>query len=89
MPASALGKVPVTSSTHPALVRIGGTSPGGPVISLPPAQQAAGTTPNQPVGAVRWVLIALAVVSGGFAGGGALLRYGRIEIPMWRRRGLE
>ena len=88
-PASALGKVPVTSSTHPALVRIGGTSPGGPVISLPPAQQAAGTTPNQPVGAVRWVLIALAVVSGGFAGGGALLRYGRIEIPMWRRRGLE
>jgi hypothetical protein len=88
-PASALGKVPVSSSTHPAVVRSGATTPGGPVISLPPAQAASGTTPQQPVGNIRWVLIALAVVGGGFAGGGALLRSGRLEIPMWRRRWTE
>jgi hypothetical protein len=67
----------------------GAGSSGGPVISLPPAEAASGSTPNQPVGAIRWVLIALAIASGGFAGGGALLRSGRIEIPMWRRRWLE
>jgi hypothetical protein len=88
-PAAALGKISATSSTHAALAPSGTTSPGGPVISLPPAAAAAGTTPDQAVGAVRWALIGLAVIGGLFAAGGALLRSGRIELPMWRRRWLE
>jgi hypothetical protein len=87
-PAGALGKLP-TSSASPGLARSGTTSPGGAVISLPPAQAAAGTTQNEPVGVIRWVLIGLAVISAVFALGGALLRYGRIEMPMWRRRWME
>jgi hypothetical protein len=84
-PAGALGKLP-SSGAHPS---VGATSPGGPVISLPPAQAASGTTPDQPVGTIRWVLITLAVLGALFALAGALLRSGRIEIPMWRRRWLE
>jgi hypothetical protein len=88
-PAAALGKISATSSTHAALAPSGTTSPGGPVISLPPAAAAAGTTPDQAVGAIRWALIGLAVVGGLFALAGALLRSGRIDIPVWRRRWLE
>jgi hypothetical protein len=54
------------------------------VTSLPPNQAAAGTTPQQPVGSIRWVLLGLALVGGVFAGGGTLLRSG--GITPWRRR---
>ena len=77
-PAAALSKLPVTSST----------TPGGAVISLPPAQGAAGTTPPQAVGFVRWALIVVAITGAAFAGGGAWLR--SESIPPWlRRRRLE
>jgi hypothetical protein len=79
----------VTSSTHPAVALGGSATPGGPVISLPPDQNqaaAAGTTPSQAVGPIRWALIAIAVVGGAFAGGGTLLRSGGLWTPAWRRR---
>jgi hypothetical protein len=77
-PAAALGKLPVTSST----------APGGAVISLPSAQGAAGTTPPQAVGPVRWALIVVAIAGAAFAGGGAWLR--SEGTPSWlRRRKLE
>lgn len=83
-PVSALAKIPVPSSPHPTGAYSG---PGGPVISLPPTQAAAGTTPPQAVGAIRWALIGVAIAGGVLAGGGALLRSG--WTPSWRRRWLE
>jgi hypothetical protein len=77
-PVSSLGKLPVKSST----------TPGGAVISLPPAQGAAGTTPPQAVGPIRWALIVVAIAGAAFAGGGAWLR--SEGTPPWlRRRRLE
>ncbi len=84
-PVSSLGKVPVTSTSHPAGVVVGLPTPQDYTTSLPPSQAAAaGTTPQQPVGAIRWVLIGLAVAGGAMAGGGTLLR--SKGIPLWRSR---
>ena len=83
-PASSLGKLPVTSSTHPAGVVIGLPTPQDYVTSLPPNHPAAGTTPQQPVGVIRWVLIGLAVAGGALAGGGTLLR--SKKITLWHSR---
>jgi hypothetical protein len=63
------------------------TTPGGPVISLPQAQVAAGTTPQQAVGAFRYVLISVAILGAGFFGVGAVLRSGGLAI--FRRRRLQ
>jgi hypothetical protein len=71
------------SSSHPA-APASTTTPGGPVTSLPQYQPAASTTPRQPVGALRWALIGMAIAGGGAAGGGTLLRSG--GIPLWLRR---
>lgn len=83
-PVSGLATVPVSSSHSAAGAA---ATSGSPVISLPPEQAAAGTTPQQAVGAIRWVLIGVAVAGGGFAGGGALLRSS--GLPPWLRRRLE
>jgi hypothetical protein len=85
-PVTSLGKVPVTGSTQPAgtVTALALPTPQDYVTSLPPNQAAAGTTPQQPVGSIRWVLLGLALVGGVFAGGGTLLRSG--GIPPWRRR---
>jgi hypothetical protein len=72
----------VTSSSYLA------TASGGPVISLPPAQAEAGTTPPQPVGSIRWALIGVAIAGGVFAGGGVWLR-SEGKPPWLRRRKLE
>ncbi len=80
---SSLARLPVTSSSRPA-VALSYAATTGPVVSLPQAQVAAGSTPNQPVGGIRWVLIGVAVLGGGFAGGGTLLRSG--GTWPWRRR---
>ena len=86
---SSLAKIPVTSSSSYRAVALSSpTTPGGPVISLPQAQVAAGTTPQQAVGAFRWVLIGIAIVGGGFAGGGTILRSGGGGLLLWRRRKL-
>jgi len=86
---SSLAKIPVTSSSSYRAVALSSpTTPGGPVISLPQAQVAAGTTPQQAVGAFRWVLIGVAIVGGGFAGGGTILRSGGSGLLIWRRRRL-
>jgi len=78
---------PATSSSPPALARTS-PSPGGPVTTLPSDHPVAGTTPLQELGGIRWALIGVAIAGGAFAGGGALLRSGR--LPPWlRRRKLE
>jgi hypothetical protein len=83
---SSLGNVPVTSTSSYRAVALASPTTPGPVISLPQAQVAAGTTPQQAVGAFRWVLIGIAIVGGGFACGGTVLRPGGLLI--WRRRRL-
>ncbi len=85
---SSLAQVPVTSSSSYRAAALSSpiTLGGGPVISLPQAQPAAGTTPQQAVGAFRWVLIGVALVGGGFAGGGTILRSGGGGLLLWRRR---
>jgi hypothetical protein len=70
-----------TPSCSPS--QAGGTSPGGPVTSLPPAEPVAGTTPAQVVGAIRWVLIAVVIVGTACAAAGTLLRSG--QLPPWLR----
>jgi len=83
---SSLGKVPVNGSSSYQAVALSSPTTGGPVISLPQAQVAAGTTPQQAVGAFRYVLIGVAVVGAGFAGGGTVLRAGGGGLMLWRRR---
>ena len=82
---SSLAKIPVTGSSSGQAVALSSPiSLGGPVISLPQAQPAAGLTPRQAVGAFRYVLIGVAILGAGFAGGGTWLRSGGLLI--WRRR---
>jgi len=86
-PVSSLAKLPVTSSTHLPVAQGASTSPGGAIGNLPPAQAAAGATPQEPVGSIRWALIGVAIAGAAFAGGGTLLRNG--GTVTWRRRRLE
>ena len=81
---SGLGQTPAASGTHPATVPSGSTVPGGAIGHLPPAAAAAGSTPDVPVGDIRWALIAVAATGGGLAAGGTMLRSG-MTLP-WRRR---
>jgi len=83
---TSLAKAPEPSSSSYRAVALSSPTTPGPVISLPQAQVAAGTTPQQAVGAFRWVLIAIAILGGGFAGGGTVLRSG--GLMLWRRRRL-
>jgi hypothetical protein len=53
-------------------------------IKGPTAELAAITTPRQPVGAVRWTLLAVALVGAGCAVGGTVLRSAR--VPRWLHR---
>jgi hypothetical protein len=85
-PASGLATTPVTKNTSRAATGIGASTPGSTPTSLPPVQQAAGTQPAEAVGAIRWVLVGVAVIGAGFAGGGTLLSSG--GLPPWRRRRL-
>jgi len=86
-PVSSLAKLPVAGSTHPVVAQGVSTSPGGAIGNLPPAQAAAGATPQEPVGSIRWALIGVAIAGAAFAGGGTLLRNG--GTVTWRRRRLE
>jgi hypothetical protein len=58
--------------------------PSGPVITPPTIQLAAGDTPGQPVGPIRQVLVVVVIVGVAGAGGGILLRRGR--LPRWPGR---
>jgi len=53
-------------------------------IQQPAAEAAAITTPRQPVGAVRWALLAIALVGAACATGGTVLRSAR--VPRWLHR---
>ncbi|HLK02120.1 MAG TPA: hypothetical protein VKU39_19735, partial [Streptosporangiaceae bacterium] len=64
VPAPSPGASLPAAGTHPAPTARSATAAGGPVISLPAAQPAAGTTGSTPVGIVRWVLIALIIAGG-------------------------
>ena len=83
-PSTSLAKIGLPSVSHTVQGVSAQTTPADFITSPPPNQAAVGTTPQQPVGAIRWVLIGLAAVGGAFAGGGWLLRSG--GIPPWRRR---
>ncbi len=53
-------------------------------IKEPAAELAATTTPRQPVGAIRWALLAVAIVGAACATGGTVLRSAR--VPRWLHR---
>jgi hypothetical protein len=75
------------STTTPTVTPTGTAStcaPTGPVIAPPTVQLAAGTTPSQPVGPIRQVLVIVVIVGIAGAGGGILLRRGR--LPSWPGR---
>jgi hypothetical protein len=61
-----------------------GTTTHGPDISGPAALLAASTTPPQPVGPIRWVLLAVAIAGGVSAAVGTVLRAAR--VPRWLER---
>ncbi len=80
------GTAPTTAATTtPASTGLGSSAtPTGPVIVAPTVQLAAGTTPGQPVGPIRQVLVVVVIVGVAGAGGGILLRRGR--LPRWPGR---
>lgn len=71
------------ASAAPAVSANDGT-PTGPVIVPPTIALAAGDTPGQPVGPIRQVLVVVVIVGVAGAGGGILLRRGR--LPRWPGR---
>jgi hypothetical protein len=77
--------ISVTASTAPPAVTPTCASATGPVIAPPTVQLAAGTTPGQPVGPIRDVLAVVLIVGVAGAGGGIMLRHGR--LPRWPGRG--
>jgi hypothetical protein len=77
-PSPAAGAAASTSAAAP------GSTPTGPVIEPPTAQLVAGTTPGQPVGPVRNVIVVVFIIGIAGAGGGLLLRNGR--MPRWPGR---
>jgi hypothetical protein len=81
-PASTPNPTAGTSATTSAAS--GGSTPTGPVIVPPTVQLAAGNTTGQPVGPVREVLVVVLIIGIAGAGGGILLRRGR--MPRWRGR---
>lgn len=62
----------------------GSPSAQGPVTLPPSAELLGGTTPRQPVGTIRWALIAVLIIGAAGALGGTLLRSAR--MPRWRQR---
>jgi hypothetical protein len=72
----------VTSTAAPTATA--STCAPGPVIAPPTIQLAAGNTPGQPVGPIRQVLVVVVIVGIAGAGGGILLRRGR--LPRWPGR---
>ena len=78
------GPVPATATT--AVPTPIGTcaEPSGPVTEPPAVHLVAGTTPGQPVGPIRQVLVIVLIIGIAGAGGGILLRSGR--LPRWPGR---
>jgi hypothetical protein len=74
---------PSASTSTPASAAPGST-PTGPVVEPPTAQLVAGTTPGAPVGPVHDVIVIVFIVGIAGAGGGLLLRNGR--LPRWPGR---
>ena len=75
---------PASQASATPAVSASGATPTGPVIVPPTVQLAAGTTPGQPVGPIRQVLVVVVIVGIAGAGGGILLRRGR--LPRWPGR---
>jgi hypothetical protein len=69
-----------TTSGPPAVTPAVAPTPG-PQTSEPTALLAVSTTPPQPVGAIRWVLLAVAIGGGACAASGMVLRSG--HAPRW------
>lgn len=77
-PISVLNTVGGSTTQSPGTVSL---PPSGPGISPPVALLAASTTPPQPVGPIRWVLLAVAIAGAACAAGGTVLRSAR--VPPW------
>jgi hypothetical protein len=75
---------PTSGASAAPVVSASGATPTGPVIVPPTIALAAGTTPSQPVGPIRQVLVVVVIVGVAGAGGGILLRRGR--LPRWPGR---
>jgi hypothetical protein len=73
----------LTTSGAPAAGSPSAPTPG-PETSEPTALLAVSTTPPQPVGAIRWVLLAVAIGGAACAASGTVLRSGR--VPRWLGR---
>jgi hypothetical protein len=69
--ANPTGAAAAASNTSPTTTK---STPGGPSTSQAPPGLAARVTPNPPVGAIRWVLLAVVIAGVIGAGGGLLLR---------------
>jgi hypothetical protein len=77
---SLVGAQPTSQASTPASAR--SSSEYG--VSQPGAELAASTTPPQPVGPVRWTLLAVALLGAACALGGTVLRSAR--VPAWLHR---
>jgi len=75
------------TSTSPSPNVSGSGLPSGVSIAPPTVQLAAGDTPGDDTGSVRWALIAVVIAGLVSAGGGILLRSGRWPVRRRRRAG--
>ncbi len=75
-----------SSSTGAGNAMAGLAAPSTPGITAPPAQPAALTTPRQPVGAIRWALLAVVMAGAACALGGTVLRSAGVARWLHRMR---
>ncbi len=77
---------PSGSSTGTGNAATGLAAPSTPGITAPPAEPAALTTPRQPVGAIRWVLLVVVLAGAACALGGTVLRSAGVARWLHRMR---
>lgn len=74
----------LTPTSGGVTAAISASSTAGPEYILPATEAANETTPQQPVGAVRWALLAVVMVGAACAVGGTVLR--SAGMALWLRR---
>jgi hypothetical protein len=86
LPTTAGPSTPTPGSPSATSQAIASPTPSSSAYGLkgPAAELVATTTPRQPVGAIRWTLLAVAIVGAACATGGTVLRSAR--VPRWLHR---
>jgi hypothetical protein len=86
LPTSAGSSTPTPGSSSTLSQATASATPSSSEYGLkePAAELLATTTPRQPVGAIRWTLLAVAIVGAACATGGTVLRSAR--VPRWLHR---